>query len=547
MKTGIVREACSGRKLQIVIALILALVPLVVILPLPALTATITVDTLTDESDGSCIDGDCSLRDAIAVAVAGDTINFDVTGTITLTEDEGQLTIDKHLTITGPGVDELTISGDETYRVFWINEDVHATLSGITIADGKGQDGAGIFNRGGVLTVSACTFTNNSAPYDGGAISNRFDGTLHVVDSAFVSNTSRHGAGIDNRDTLIVANSVFTGNVASTWGGGIYNYTGVVTVTGSTFSKNGDYTDAGGGIANHQGRLDLRDSVFSANNADGAAGGGGVYNEDQLTVVNSDFLDNTASRGGGITNNGALTITGSTFSGNNVAAQGGGILSTKVLSVTACTFSNNSARYGGGIENTSDLNVRATTFYSNTVVDTGGGICNHGSLTVTNSTFYSNTAGTRGGGINHNEGTLRAVNCTFVGNRAYDSGGGLRNEETATLINTLMAENLTGGNCAGSSLEATSTHGLSTDATCSPGFTQTTNAALALDWQGWVFEVLTDSVAIDTGTNVGCPATDQLGQRRPQDGDDDGTAVCDVGAYELAVADKLIYLPLVLR
>ena len=371
MKTILMKEIGSGKAKRIAVALILALVPLVVILPLPALTAAITVDTLIDESDGSCTDGDCSLRDAIAVAAAGDTINFDVTGTITLTLD--QLTIDKHLTITGPGAGDLTISGDETHRVFWINEDVHATLSGITIADGRGEDedGGGIFNRGGMLTVSACTFNNNSATYDGGAISNRFDGTLHVADSAFVSNTSRRGAGIDNRDPLIVANSAFTGNVASTWGGGIYNYKGVVTVTGSTFSKNGDYTDAGGGINNHKGRFDLRDSVFSANNADGADGGGGVYNEDQLTVVNSDFLDNTASRGGGITNNGALTITGS-------------------------TFSNNSAMYGGGIENFSDLSVRATTFYSNTVVDTGGGICNHGSLTVTNSTFYSNTAGPEG-------------------------------------------------------------------------------------------------------------------------------------------------------
>ena len=30
--------------------------------------ATQTVNTLTDENDGSCLDGDCSLRDAIAVS-----------------------------------------------------------------------------------------------------------------------------------------------------------------------------------------------------------------------------------------------------------------------------------------------------------------------------------------------------------------------------------------------------------------------------------------------------------------------------------------------
>ena len=45
---------------------------------------TITVTTLIDESDGSCTDGDCSVRDAVAVASPGDTINFSVTGTINL-------------------------------------------------------------------------------------------------------------------------------------------------------------------------------------------------------------------------------------------------------------------------------------------------------------------------------------------------------------------------------------------------------------------------------------------------------------------------------
>ena len=41
------------------------------------LLAVITVDTLADEADGSISDGDISLRDAIALASAGDTIDFD--------------------------------------------------------------------------------------------------------------------------------------------------------------------------------------------------------------------------------------------------------------------------------------------------------------------------------------------------------------------------------------------------------------------------------------------------------------------------------------
>ena len=42
--------------------------------PSIAQAATITVDILADENDHSCIDGDCSLRDAIEVSNPGDQI-----------------------------------------------------------------------------------------------------------------------------------------------------------------------------------------------------------------------------------------------------------------------------------------------------------------------------------------------------------------------------------------------------------------------------------------------------------------------------------------
>ena len=51
--------------------------------------------------------------------------------------------------------------------------------------------------------------------------------------------------------------------------------------------------------------------------------------------------------------------------------------------------------------------------------------------------------------------------------------------------------------------------------------------------------LLPGSPAIDAGDNAGCPAADQRGVARPKDGDADGTATCDIGAYEYQ-ADPLI-------
>lgn len=61
----------------------------------------------------------------------------------------------------------------------------------------------------------------------------------------------------------------------------------------------------------------------------------------------------------------------------------------------------------------------------------------------------------------------------------------------------------------------------------------------------YMMQPLPDSPAIDSGDNQVCPVVDLLGSPRPADGNGDGSAACDRGAYEIPGASQMvIYLPI---
>jgi hypothetical protein len=209
-----------------------------------------------------------------------------------------------------------------------------------------------------------------------------------------------------------------------------------LALSGVTIANGRDDYDGGGGIYNNQGTLTVTNSTFSGNSAFAYLyeGGGGIYNnQGTLTVTYSTFSGNNSGRGGGIYNNeGTLTVTYSTFSGNNAEyGRGGGIYNDEgTLTVTYSTFSGNNAGRGGGIDNfaysSGTLTVSNSTFSANSAQLWGGGIFSeYGTGTVSNSTFSANTAGNEGGGI-HNNSSLIVRNSTFSANTA-DRGGGIYN------------------------------------------------------------------------------------------------------------------------
>src|SRR6476659_1732747 len=143
------------------------------------------VITVTNTNDS----GPGSLRQALADANDGDTINFDVSlkgQTIALTS--GELVIDKSITITGPGSDQLAVSVDFQYhfRIFHVMASPTVIIEGLTIGPSLYLYGCGIQNDQATLTINNCVVTGNAGVYSGAGISN--GGTLTVNNSSITDN-----------------------------------------------------------------------------------------------------------------------------------------------------------------------------------------------------------------------------------------------------------------------------------------------------------------------------------------------------------------------
>jgi LPXTG-site transpeptidase (sortase) family protein len=263
-------------------------------------------------------------------------------------------------------------------------------------------------------------------------------------------------------------------------------------------------------------------------------GAAGNLTLDSLTVrnglCNGSCNGALSDGGGGIYNNGTLTITDSTISGNYAISLGGGIYNNGTLTITDSTISGNTALNGGGIyNNTGTASITNSTISGNSAAVNAGGIYNDSSLTITNNTISGNTAFNGGGGF-YNNGTASIANSTFSGNGA-GIGGGIYNNGTLSYSNSIIANSTAGGeDCSNFATIGTNSNNLVEDNTCSPAFSLDPSLAPLADNGGptQTHALLSVSPAIDQG--VGCPATDQRGVARPQ-----GTG-CDLGAYEFGAS-----------
>lgn len=260
--------------------------------------ATINVTT---PDDVIAVNGQCSLREAITAAntdsafmgctagsgadeivLAATEYRFDIDGAGEDANASGDLDIRSDMTIRGAGADVTRIRGDRDDRVFDIASPATAVfITGMTIRNGAGALGGGIFNASGVnLRVEGCSLTGNATTQGGGIASL---GTLEVVNSVFHANEATTGGGIwtGGAGSTRLRNVTFDSNT-SLQSGSAASFNAPAVLNNITVSQNtadSDFDDVGDGALEINALVRISNAIV-ARNLDLSAGGSVTVNPD---------------------------------------------------------------------------------------------------------------------------------------------------------------------------------------------------------------------------------------------------------------------------
>ncbi|MBL7799346.1 MAG: T9SS type A sorting domain-containing protein [Chitinophagales bacterium] len=350
------------------------------------------------------------------------------------------VSIDNNLVIIGPGSDSLSISGNNTLRIFTINDTTW--MSGITLINGSGSYGGGVFNES-VLFQTNCTITECRASYGGGIFNN---GELSQNNCTLIRNRSNQGAGCYNHGVFRQTNCTISNNKTnlslSGYGGGVFNDS--VLIQDHCILSWNESSD-GGGIYNTKVLTQIDCTISkNKNNPSGGGIGGGIKNVRGVVTQTNCVISNntTVSNGGGIYSDfGSLIQNNCTISGNNTDEGGGLYISYSNVVQTNCIISGNTARLGGGICTLDgELSQKRCSFLGNKATEDGGGILNRYALIFQkNCTITGNTSNLHGGGI-FNDGNLIQDSC-ILSRDTSERGGGVYNSDTIIQTNCTLSEN----------------------------------------------------------------------------------------------------------
>ncbi len=397
------------------------------------------------------------------------------------------------------------------------------------------------------LIVNLALFRNDSMiasdyTLTGGSISGQ-SGNVTVTIPAGQSSTSVVFSALVDTTAAEPEETLLTEIVSGTG----YTYTSGTGVN-TRIRQNGLLVTSG----NNQGEGTLYQAVLNAN-ADGVnstitfSGVTTVNLSGQLYVANNGSL--LIEGGSGVTiqrvsgvfgifeiaNSTVVTLNNLIIQNGNSNVDGGAVRAgySSVLTLNNCTVTNNAAHaYGGGIFSYGTVTVNNSVISHNrvTVYDGGGIYVNGGTLTVNNSAFYGNSAPSgRGGGITYVTASPYTINNSTISGNTAATGGGLYVHPYGSYLylnNSIVADNLGGGDCYRGAGTVTARYSLVEDGSC---ITVGANGNLSGDPALSTLHIpLPGSGVINAGDPVfASVGTDVRGASRVRDGR------VDIGAYEV--------------
>jgi hypothetical protein len=276
--------------------------------------------------------------------------------------------------------------------------------------------------------------------------------------------------------------------------------------------------------------------------------GGAVHNDGGIfTFRNSRAQRNRSGYGGFLWNEGGATVEDSRLVSNEGTQDGGAVFQSNTGN-TFLDLRRSELRWNETDGNGGALNVNGTSICTDSLFDTNearsgvgaGAFYREGFHTATNCTFSANQGQTGAGLFVGSTADVALSNVTIATNNATASGGGLSNNGSVTLVNTLLAFNGP-EDCSGI---AVSSDGYNLEGANTCGLGEPTDlvnmsatvSIFPLEDNGGptrTHRLGPTSSALDAADDAAAPAADQRGETRPIDGDTDGTATADIGAFEL--------------
>ncbi len=483
-------------------------------------------------------------------------------------------------------ISQTVIDGDSVDSVvkFISGEDSTALLSGFSVTNGYAdfpyEYGGGIF-----CTQSSCPVLSNLIVFSnysegwGGGISCRNGSNACIKSTKIYNNQADYGGGglSCSNASPFISHVVISNNFAEFWGGGVncQDYS-CPQLSNVVISNNYAYLCGGGLRSYSNSSLQLVNVEILNNFCDEDSGGGGInIRNSTLFLLNATFFGNTADIGGAILFSNSVADVEDSYFSENISGFYGGcfVCENSTLSIRNTIIEDSDAfSFAGAIYINDSSYVRMDSVaLVNNVSSVGGGInIENSTLDSYNSYFYNNSACDGGAIISFNS-DLNIFNSLFLENGTYEGGSAIdaRNSSDVYCCNVTITDNYAQTSCGGIKCDSNSDIDICNSILWNdtqPEIIGTNVSVVYSDIQGgWIgtgnidsdplfadtlsedYHLSQDSPCIDTGipdtTGLNIPPWDMDGNKRVWDGNGDGVAVIDMGAYEYGAPSYSIHEP----